>query len=211
MPDIGKLVSGFRIFKSTTFQQKKDIVKHLIAQEQKPTTLVISCVDLRMAPSEIFATNPGELYVVNNIGGLVPKYDAEGIHGILAAIEYAVKDLQVQNIIILGHAKCDSIKMMMSDKYTDKKLSSSMQKWLSVAEAARNAVKKQLADKDSEEQQASCERESLVVSFKNLIEYPYIAERMKKNNLQIFGLHFDIENGEVLSFNAGNGFFESVS
>ncbi|MBU6338632.1 MAG: hypothetical protein KGQ36_01480 [Rickettsiales bacterium] len=211
MPDITKLVNGFRIFKSTTFAQKKDVIKHLVAQEQKPTTLVISCVDLRMAPSEIFATNPGELYVINNIGALVPKYDAGGIHGIMAAIEYAVKDLQVQNIIVLGHAKCDSIKMMMSDKYADKKLSESMQKWLSVAEAAREAVKKQLADKNSDEQQASCERESLVVSFKNLMEYPYIAERMKKNNLQIFGLHFDIEDGDIMSFNAGNGFFESIS
>jgi carbonic anhydrase len=210
MPDIIKLVNGFRIFKSTIFQQKKDIIKHLLRQEHKPTTLVISCVDLRMSPSEIFATNPGDLYVINNIGGLVPKYDTSGIHGIMASIEYAVKDLQVQNIIILGHAKCDSIKMMMSDKYADKKLSESMQKWLSVAESARDAVKKQLVGKSEEEQISCCERESVVVSLKNLIGYPYIAERIKKNNIQIFGLHFNIEHGEILCFNDRNGCFESI-
>jgi carbonic anhydrase len=73
MPDIGKLISGFKVFKATTYQKQKDIIFHLLAQGQKPSTMVISCADIRLAPAEIFATNPGELYVINNIGGLVPN------------------------------------------------------------------------------------------------------------------------------------------
>ena len=213
MPDIGKLVSGFRVFKATTFQQKKDVIHHLVEQGQKPSTMVISCVDIRIAPAEIFATIPGELYVINNIGGLVPKHGAGGVHGIMSAIEYAVTDLQVENIIVLGHAKCDGIKMMMSDKFTAKTqgLSESMKTWLSIASEAREAVKKQMADKTPEEQCTACERESVVVSLHNLVEYPYIAKRMEEKKLSVFGWHFDIETGEIVGLNPETGFFDPIT
>lgn len=213
MPDIGKLVSGFRVFKSTTFQKQKDVIQHLVEQGQKPSTMIISCSDIRLAPAEIFATNPGELYIVTNIGGLVPKYSTSGIHGIMAAIEYAVKTIEVQNIIILGHAKCDGIKMMMSDKFAAEKngLSESMKTWLSVANEAREAVKKQMAEKSEEEQQASCEHESIIISLRNLMTYPYVTERMAQNKLNIFGWHFDIETGDIMAFNPDTSFFEAIS
>lgn len=212
MPDISKLVSGFRVFKATTFPQKKDVIHHLVEQGQKPTTMVISCADLRLAPAELFATNPGELYIVSNVGGLVPKHDATGIHGILSAIEYAVTILEVENIVVLGHAKCDSIKMMMSEKLASGKgISNSMKTWLSVASDARDAVKKEMSNKSEEEQQASCEQESLIVSLRNLAQYPYIKERMKANKLNIFGWHFNIESGEIMAFDPDTKFFEPIA
>jgi carbonic anhydrase len=213
MPNVGKLISGFRLFKSTSFPKQKDVINHLLEQGQKPSTLVISCSDIRLPPAEIFETNPGELYIISNIGGLVPKHGTSGIHGIMSAIEYAVNELQVENIVVLGHAKCDGIKMMMSDKFlsANNGLSESMTTWLSVASEARDAVKKQLADKSAEEQQASCERESIIISMRNLATYPYIKKRMEENKLQIFGWQFDIENGEIMSFNTETNFFEPIS
>ena len=214
MPDIGKLISGFRVFKATTFEQQKDIISHLMIQGQKPTTMVISCVDLRIAPADLFATNPGELYVVNNIGGLVPKYDSEGVHGILAAIEYAVNDLEVENIIVLGHKKCESIKMMMSDKFASETdgLSKSMKAWLAIASEAREVVKKELHDKSEEEQQSACEHESIVISLRNLMGYPYVAERVNQGKLKILGWQSNIvETGTIMSFDPDTGFFEHIS
>ncbi len=213
MPNFAKLVSGFKVFKATTFQNKKDVIHHLIEQGQKPTTMVISCVDIRVSPTEIFATNPGDLYILNNMGGLVPKYDTSGIHGILSAIEYAVTILEVENIVVLGHAKCDSIKMMMLDKINEKSkgLSESMRTWLSVAKEAREAAEKNLADKSDEEKQTYCEHESLVVSMRNLLTYPYITERLKKNKINVYGVHFNIEEGEIIGFNPQTQNFESLS
>lgn len=213
MSNIGKLISGFRVFKSTTFPKQKDIIGHLIAQGHKPSTMVISCADIRISPAELFASNPGELYVINNIGGLVPKYETDGIHGILSAIERAVVDLEVENIIVLGHAKCDSIKMIMSDKFSLDKdgLSKSMKTWLSIASEARDAVKKEMSGKSEEEQQHSCEHESLIISLRNLMTYPYITKRMKENKLNIFAWHFDVETGEIMAFNPDNKFFEPIS
>lgn len=212
MPEVGKLISGFRVFKSTTFPRQKDVLHHLLEQGQKPTTLIISCCDIRIAPAEIFATNPGELYIINNIGGLVPKHGTKGVHGILSAIEYAVNELEVQNIIVLGHARCDGIKKMMSDKFvTNNGLSESMKTWLSIASEARDAVKEQMAGKSEEEQQASCEQESIIVSMRNLISYPYIAKRMEEDKLNIFGWHFSVETGDIMAFNPDTKFFESIS
>ncbi len=208
MPDITKLANGFRIFKATTFPKQKEIISHFLEQGQKPTTLIISCSDIKLAPAEIFATNPGELYVINNIGGMVPKYGTTGIHGILSAIEYAVINLEVQNIVVLGHSKCDGIKMMLSDKFTatTNGLSESMKTWLSVASEAREAVKKQMADKSEDEQQASCEHESVIISLRNLMTYPYILKRLNQNKLNIFGWHFNTENREMTGFNPDTKF-----
>ncbi len=212
MPDITKLANGFRIFKATTFPKQKEIISHFLEQGQKPTTLVISCCDIKLSPAEIFATNPGELYVINNIGGMIPKYGTAGIHGILSALEYAVTTLEVQNIVVLGHSKCDGIKMMMSDKFTSTNgLSESMKTWLSVASEARDAVKKQMADKSEDEQQASCEHESVIISLRNLMTYPYISKRLDQNKLNIFGWHFDTETGEMTGFNADTAFFDPIS
>lgn len=213
MTDIGKLISGFRVFKATNFQQQKDLIGHLLRQGQKPTTMFISCVDIRISPTAIFSTNPGELYIINNIGGLVPKYNTSGVHGILSAIEYAVTDLEVENIVVLGHARCDSIKMMMSDKFDSSTdgLSESMKTWLSIASEARDAVKSELPDKDAEEQQSACEHESIIISLRNLMSYPYIVERMQADKINIYGWHFDIETGDIMAFDPDTGFFESIS
>jgi carbonic anhydrase len=212
MANISKLISGFKVFKATTFPKQKDIIHHLLEQQQKPKTMVISCVDLRIAPADIFATNPGELYVLSNMGGLVPKYGIGGVHGVVSAIEYAVTELEVENIIILGHAKCDALKTMMVEKLTNtKSLSESMQKWLSVASEAAEAVKKSMSDKSPEEQQAACEHESLVISLRNLLTYPYVTERLNKNKLNIFAWQFNVAEGEIFAFSPDNGMFQPIS
>lgn len=212
MPDIGKLISGFRTFKATTFARENNVIQHLIAQGHKPSTLVISCSDIRLSPSEILAANPGDLYVINNIGGLIPKCGTEGISGILSSLEYAVNELEVENIVVLGHTKCDGMRMMMSEEFTDEKgLSESMKIWLSVASEARDAVKKQLADKSEEEQRSACEYESIIITMRNLISYPYIKKRMDQNKLNIFGWRFDIESGVISAFDPDTKFFEEIS
>ncbi len=102
---------------------------------------------------------------------------------------------------------------MLSDKFTatTNGLSESMKTWLSVASEAREAVKKQMADKSEDEQQASCEHESVIISLRNLMTYPYILKRLNQNKLNIFGWHFDTETGEMTGFNPDTTFFDPIS
>ncbi|NBV07171.1 MAG: hypothetical protein EBS06_08075 [Proteobacteria bacterium] len=211
MSDISKLVSGFRVFKSTTFQREKDVIQHLIEQGHKPSTMIISCCDLRISPSQIFAANPGEFYIVNNIGGIVPKHESKGVHGILAAIEYAVTNLEVENIVVFGHAKCDGLKAMLSEDTKKNKISESIKIWFETIKDAKDAVEKQMPDSSLEEKQIACEKESLIISLNNLAAYPHIAERLKKNKIKIFAWHFNIESGDIMAFDPQTNFFEPIS
>lgn len=213
MSDINSLVSGFRAFKATVFERKRDIIRHFIEQEQKPSTLVISSCDLQISPSEIFSANPGEFYILNNVGGMVPKFKAQGISGILSALEYAVINLEVSSILVLNNAHCTSTKLIMSDDFVafKSKMSDNMKTWLSIAAEAREVVKKQLKDKPIEEQEAAFEKETLIISLNNLLTYPYIKDRISKNKLKIFGWQFDVETGNISAFNPQSGNFELIT
>jgi len=213
MTDINRLFSGYRTFKATTFEQKRDIIRHLVELNQKPSTLVISSCDLPISPSEIFSANPGEFFILNNIGGMVPKYKTEGISGILSALEYAVVNLQVETILVLNNAKCTSTELIMSDDFVafKSKMSDTMKTWLSIASEARDVVKKQLKNSTPEEQADAFEKETLIISLNNLLTYPYIKERISKNKLKIFGWQFNIETGTIHAFNSQSGIFEPIS
>ena len=114
MAEIKKLLDGFRVFKATTFDKQKDIIKHLIIQEHKPSTMVISSCDIKISPAEIFSVNPGEFFTIFNIGGLIPKYKTEGISGIISALEYGVINLGVDTIMVLSNTKNISSKISIN-------------------------------------------------------------------------------------------------
>jgi carbonic anhydrase len=212
MAEIKKLLDGFKVFKATTFEKQKDIIKHLIIQEHKPSTMVISSCDIKIAPSEIFSANPGEFFTIFNIGGLIPKYKTEGIMGIISALEYGVINLGVDTIMVLSNTKNISSKMIMSDDFENNKnsISQAMKTWLSIASEAREAVLKQMPQSTKEEQEMAFEKEAVVISVRNLLTYPYIQERINKNTLKILGWQFDVESGEIRALNLATGSFDTI-
>jgi len=212
MNDIKKLLDGFKIFKATTFEKNKEIIKHLIVQEHKPSIMVISSCDIKISPTEIFSVNPGEFFTIFNIGGLIPKFNTEGISGIISALEYGVMKLEVQTILVLSNTKNISSKMIMSDNFEKEKFfSPAMKTWLSIASEARSVVLKDLVDKNKEEQENAFEKEALVISVRNLLTYPYIKERVDNDKLKILGWQFDVGSGEIRALNSNNGNFEILS
>jgi carbonic anhydrase len=213
MADFGKLVSGFRIFKATKYAEQKDVIGHLIRQGVKAKTLFITCSDLRIGPDVIFSSNPGDFFVVRNLAALVPTFESDHASGSIAAIEYAVLKLNVENIVVLGHANCDGIKALMAgDKQNDgsENHSSAMLNWLSIAKDAKDAVNTQLANKTDEEKEEACQFESILVSLKHLITYPFINERINDDRLKIYGWHFNINNGTLLAFNPESKYFDPI-
>ncbi len=212
MAEIKKLLDGFKVFKATTFEKQKDIIKHLIIQEHKPSTMVISSCDIKISPSEIFSVNCGEFFTIFNIGGLVPKYQTQGISGIVSALEYGVINLEVDTIMVLNNTKNISSKMIMSDEFNlgNNSISPAMKTWLSIASEAREAVLKQMPASSKEEQELAFEKESLIISTRNLLTYPYIKGRVDKNKLKILAWQFDVESGEIRALNMANGVFDVI-
>lgn len=209
MSNFDHLINGYNTFKATTFPKHKDLAEHMIRQGAKPDVLVITCSDLRVSAETIVSSNPGELYVVRNVAGLVPPHDHHGAIGAMAGIEYAVNILQVKTIIVLGHSHCYGIKnIMTNDKHSEGY--DPLDQWLSIGDDAKKAVQEQLHDHTIDEQCSACEKESVLMSVKNLIAYPWVQGRIKKNDIEIYGWHFDMLSGDLLMFNPENGQFDPV-
>jgi carbonic anhydrase len=199
MTDIGTLISGFRTFKAVEHQRFKDKIAHVVQLRIKPKTMVICCSDMRVPPATIFTANPGELFVVRNLGALVPSYQAGDVNNVVAAIEYAVGVLEVDNIIIMGHAYCDAMKGFFEGE-KDVRKNESVNHWLSIAKDAKEAVLKHMSDKTHEEQEIAFEQEIILVSLKNLLAYPAVARRIKDKSVQLYGWLFNVKEGMLAAF-----------
>lgn len=211
MPSLEHLVTGYRTFKATTFAQKKDMIMHSMRLGIKPTTLCITCCDLRIAPDALTNSNPGELYTVRNMGGFVPPYESTGASGVISAIEYAVSQLKVENVIVMSHDHCDGIHTLLNYEKEPEKTIDPMGNWLGVAKEAKEAVQKQLAEKTEEEKEKALEQETVLVSLKNLLTYPWVKEGIEQKKLLIYGMHFDVEEGELTCFNPTKRVFEPLT
>ncbi|HEY9212892.1 MAG TPA: carbonic anhydrase, partial [Ancylobacter sp.] len=103
------MLEGYRRFRATAWPERKALFEKLADRGQRPQTLVIACSDSRVDPSMIFDAGPGELFVVRNVANLVPPYSepdhsdaANAHHGTSAAIEFAVRVLEVSQIVVMG-------------------------------------------------------------------------------------------------------------
>ena len=208
MVDVAALISGFRTFKATEYERYKDMVSHIVQLNERPKTLVVACCDMRMAPGKIFSSNPGDLYVIRNLGAFVPEYSDSGINGTIAAIDCAITEFEVENVIVMGHGNCHSIRMLLSDQSQIK--SNPMKEWLEISMKAKVAVKEQLVDNTIEQQETALTQESILVSLKNLLSYPEIAKRVKADKLKLYGWHFDIASGQLLAFNPTERTFDPI-
>jgi carbonic anhydrase len=200
LPD--HLIKRYKKWKSTEYKKNQLWFTKIANEGQKPSTMVISCCDSRIHVTSIFGADFGEFFIHRNIANLVPPYNPNGDHhGTSAALEYAVKELQVSNIIIMGHSECGGIN---NGYYLCKGLKKSnktifIDKWLSILKPAYTEMAKNDYDLSDKEEIYILEKESIKISIKNLIQFPFIKELIEKNKLNIYGLWHDIGSGEIQS------------
>src|SRR6056297_765964 len=103
----GYLVQRYRGWKSTDHMENRAWYRRLADEGQRPRCMVISCCDSRVHVTQIFGAGPGEFFVHRNVANLVPPHELDGYHhGTSAAIEYAVKVLNISNLVVMGHSMC---------------------------------------------------------------------------------------------------------
>ena len=148
--DISHLLAGIKQFRQRFYEQNSDLMRRLVDLGQSPPALVISCSDSRVDPTLLSDADPGQLFVVRNVANLVPPYDPERyFDGAGAAIEYAVCHLNVDHIIVLGHAHCGGIKAMLGAAGGQLLQSDFIGNWVSMA---LDASRLQLSEKDAQGQ-----------------------------------------------------------
>jgi len=196
-------------FKKDDFEAHRELFKE-IGRGQKPHTLFIGCADSRVVPSLITKALPGELFVIRNIANLVPPYrESMDYFSTSSSIEYAVLELEVENILVCGHSNCGGCNALY---YPKEKLSKmpSVQKWLELAKDVKEEVIDMGFDEDFAAREWLTEQLNVVKQLQNLMTYPFIEKRVKEKKLHLIGWHYIIETGEVFNFNEEKHFFELI-
>ncbi|EQC44086.1 putative Carbonate dehydratase 1 [Bacteriovorax sp. BSW11_IV] len=206
-----KLFKGIMQFRKEDYQKHKDLFEKL-GRAQHPHTLFIGCSDSRVSPSLITNTDPGELFIVRNVANIVPPYrKTEEYVSTTAAIEYAVKVLKVENIVVCGHSNCGGCAAlhMTAEQLVD---IPHVRRWLEVSKEVKGRVDRLLTNPDDlHEREWLTEQVNILVQMRNLLTFPYIKERYEEGTLKIFGWHYIIETGEVYNFSDEKGEFEPIA
>ncbi len=194
------LLRRLQRFHADYFPQHQDHFQSLVDEGQHPKTLFIGCSDSRLVPYLLTGAGPGELFLVRNVGALVPPYDGSyGLHGTTAAIEFAVLSLKVEHIIVCGHSHCGAIRAAY-EGVPDEALA--LKSWLELLNEAILPVR------SSPEALRRTEQRGVVLQLERLMDYPMVRREVEAGRLKLHGWHYVIEEGEVYVFDAQKaGFF----
>ena len=200
------LLAGYRRFRAGSWQQQRRRFEQLADQGQQPQALVLGCIDSRADPAMIFDTVPGQMLTVRNVANLAPPYAPDvAYHGTSAALEFAVRVLQVPHIVVLGHGLCGGVRVLLEG--APREVQDFVVPWMSMAASVREQVRH---CPDAEERQRRAELEVVKLSLANLMSFPWIAERVAAGSLRMHGAWFAIRSGELMLLQS-DGTFQAVS
>ena len=199
--ELQKLVDGFGRFRAKHFDTTDSLYQRLTSQGQSPRIMVIACCDSRVDPAIITDCDPGDLFVVRNVANLVPPCETGGnYHGTSAALEFAVRTLEVKHVIVLGHSRCGGISTLLRGRQETGDNGQFIQPWMQIAAEAESTVRQAGLDPTSQEAARLAEKTAVRVSLRNLSSFPWVKDRVAQGQLQLHGWYFDMDQGELLRF-----------
>jgi carbonic anhydrase len=197
------LLHRLRRFHSDYFPGHQQRFQDLVAQGQHPKTLFIGCSDSRVVPYLLTGAGPGELFIVRNVGAFIPPYDgSHGLHGTMAAIEFAVLSLAVERIVVCGHSHCGAIRASYEGTPDE---AIALKAWLKLADEALLPVQ------PTAEALRRTEQRAVVLQLERLMGYPMVRRRVEAGGLTLHGWHYVIEDGEIHVFDVEQGRFVAAS
>jgi carbonic anhydrase len=201
-----KLVDGVHAFRSQYFATHRGLFRRLAERGQRPEALFITCSDSRVVPNLITSAAPGDLFIVRNIGNVVPDVTVPG--GTAAAIEYAVEVLGVTSVIVCGHSQCGAIGAILNPETMDRL--PYVKRWLAQGDRVRRIVAERYAHLDDEARMLAAVAENVLVQLENLRAFPNVADRLDRGELAMSGWIFEIRTGEVFEFDPHTGQFGAM-
>jgi carbonic anhydrase len=203
-----KLADRYRRFHHRHFLPKAEEYEELAVHGQDPDAMVISCSDSRVDPETIFSAMPGELFVVRNVANLVPPYETGGkFHGVSSAIEFAVLNLRIKHLIIMGHSGCGGIKAALDQSAAKQTEAQFISRWMSMLDEPRLRVLASHQTSSQHERQAALEQEGIKNSIRNLRTFPFVADAENRGKMSLHGAYFDIASGTLSVLNHSRGEF----
>jgi carbonic anhydrase len=206
-----RLIEGYRRFRANNWARERERWAEL-AEGQSPKVMILACADSRSDPAEIFDARPGEMFVARNIAALAPPYETStGFHGVSAALEFAVTQLEVGEILVMGHGMCGGCAAALTGAFDDVPPGEGhfIGDWVGLLREARDEVRSRHSELDRPAF-LEMEYEAVKVSLANLRTFPWIAEREKAGTLKLHGAHFSISEGRLYVLDEAEGTFHPV-
>lgn len=199
------LLAGYRIYREKRWPELRALHGRLAKRGQAPRTMVIACSDSRVDPATIFNAGPGELFVIRNVANLAPPCEDGhmGYHGVSAAIEFAVTKLNVETVLVLGHAQCGGVAAALSDAPRDP--GSFLDSWIGLLDPAKARISGSGGDPA-----AALEHESIRVTLENLQTFPFVKEAMTQRGLTLAGARYGVADGSLELLDPETGVFNAV-
>lgn len=191
-----KLIRGIHEFQANIFSEQQELFERL-AGGQSPEALFITCSDSRINPNLLTQTQPGELFILRNAGNIVPPWGA-AYGGEGATIEYAVRVLEVKDIIICGHTHCGAMAGLLKPESLE--VLPAVKRWLEHADATASIVRDRYADESGEELLTDTVKENVLCQIDNLRTHPSVASGLAKGSLKVHGWVYQFESGDVYAF-----------
>ncbi|WP_298092224.1 carbonic anhydrase [uncultured Sphingomonas sp.] len=195
MTDFSDLVDGYRRFRTADWRRQRERWSEL-KEGQSPKVMVIACSDSRVDPAQVFDTLPGEIFVVRNVAALVPPFETGGgHHGVSAALEFAVTQLKVEEVVVMGHGKCGGCQAALTRGFADAKPGEGgfIADWVHLLDGAREKVEAQHLE--GAEATRAMEMEAVRTSIENLRTFPFVTKGEDAGTLKLRGAYFAIADG----------------
>ena len=211
MPYLNQLIEGYRRFREQDWDRERERWSEL-AEGQSPQVMILSCADSRVDPAQIFDARPGEMFVVRNIAALAPPYEtSRGFHGVSAALEFAVTQLNISELLVMGHGLCGGCAAALTGQFEDTPPGEGhfIADWVRMLESASDQVRARHSQLDRAAF-LEMEREAVKVSLANLRTFPWIVERERAAKLALHGSHFSIAEGRLYVLDEAKDEFRPV-
>ena len=193
-----KLITGIVEFRKQLTEQHRQLFAKL-SLGQKPDALFIACSDSRVVPNLFASTNPGDLFVLRNIGNLMPPSTAP-LHDASApaALEFSLSTLNVSNIIVCGHSECGAIQAIVGG--IDSVCCPHLKSWLQYGQESLEKVKRGDVINPLLSLDNRVSQRNVLQQIEHIKSYPAVAQRLAENKLQIHGWWFDIAHADVYCY-----------
>jgi carbonic anhydrase len=204
-----RLYKGIWNFQKSYFRREEDFFRRL-SEGQSPEVLFVTCSDSRVDPNLVTQSRPGELFIVRNVGNIIPPYgDIKDKNSVAAALEFAVLDLKVKDIIICGHSNCGAMQALYRD---DKEVQAMphLKEWLQMAISVKDLILKHYAEANAEIRQRVTEEENVLLQLQNIQTYPFVRQALDEGTLHLHGWYYNIGTGNIYFYNSDEDVFQVI-
>ena len=206
------MIEGYGRFRTNEWSEERERWSEL-GEGQSPKVMVIACSDSRVDPTQIFDTRPGEIFVVRNVAALVPPFETTpGLHGVSAALEFAVQFLKVEEVVVVGHGYCGGCKAALTKEMRGMERGEGgfVADWISLLDGAQAAVEA-VHGNSGDVAERAMEMAAVKVSLHNLRSFPCVRQKEAEGSLTLHGAVFSISDGLLHVLDETSGEFAALS